>query len=53
MNKLYAGAILLGLMTPFIAISAYQWGYEQGFSIGFSSVEIEANSPEALRGTDI
>ena len=54
MSKLYiAGAIWLGLITPFIAISVYQWGYNQAFPIGFSSVEREANSPEALKGTDI
>lgn len=55
MNKLYAAmAIVVGLLSPFIAISVYQWGYEQGVPMGFSSVENEAEEPSGgLKGTDI
>lgn len=46
--------VLLGLISPFIALTAFQHGYRQAFPVGFSSVDRdEANSPKELGSTNI
>ena len=53
-KKEIAWVVLLGLISPFIALAAFQYGYRQAFPVGFPSVDRgEANSHKELGSTDI
>ena len=45
---------LLGLISPLVALAAFEYGYRQAFPVGVSSVDRdEANNPEELGSTEI